>query len=316
MVSRSLEGGVMTKQYLVRAELAFGFQECVPTSTPLPAKLGPFQMDRSPNAGLYLAGLGLIESHQISRDNYDSKFPMSLLYLEHNYTFSNDENPTKHADDVLDRLESLLRLFQPGEVSVLRHGVWHIDAAGELTPAWSFSGYAFKPVKPPIEGLHEYGDYPLDDATLESLVELIDRFWDVLDVIAGNLKIAMARLSSSYEKRDLADRLIDLVIALEALFGGGGSSAIAKNLANRSAWWLHTNETERCAAFKTIKKPYRYRNKVVHGNLGRDLPDDRVNELEGMVRSSIRTFLDWKVCHGTTPSGPDIDGLIKASKVL
>ena len=134
-----------------------------------------FRLDRSPNAGLYLAGLGLIESHQISRDNYDSKFPMSLLYLKHNYTFSNDENPTKHADDVLDRLESLLRLFQPGEVSVLRHGVWHIDAAGELTPAWSFSAYDFKPVKPPIEGLHEYGEYPLDDATLESLIEFIDR---------------------------------------------------------------------------------------------------------------------------------------------
>ena len=126
----------------------------------------------------------------------------------------------------------------------------------------------------------------------------------------------MARLSSSYEKRDLADRLIDLVIALEALFGGGGSSAIAKNLANRSAWWLHTNETERCAAFKTIKKLYRYRNKVVHGNLGRDLPDDRVNELEGMVRSGLRKFLEWQVDHGETPSGTKIDELIMASKVL
>ena len=196
----------MTKQYLVRAELAFGFQECIPTFTPLPVKMGPFQLDLSPNAGLYLADLGLIESHQISRDNYDPQFPMSLLHLEHNYTFSNDENPTKHADDVLDRLESLLRLFQPCEVSVLRHGVWHIDEAGDLTPAWSFSAYDFKPVKPPIEGLHEYGEYPLDDATLESLIEFIERFWDVLDDTPGNLKIAMARLSSSYEKRDLADR--------------------------------------------------------------------------------------------------------------
>ena len=316
MVSRSLEGGVMTKQYLVRAELAFGFQEGVPTSTPLPAKLGPFHLDHSPNAELYLADLGLIESHQISRDNYDSKFPMSLLYLEHNYTFSNDESPTKHADDVLDRLESLLRLFQPGEVSVLRHGVWHIDAAGEMTPAWSFSAYDFKPVKPPIEGLHECGEYPLDDTTLESLIEFIDLFWHVLDNIAGNLKIAMARLSSSYEKRDLADRLIDLVIALEALFGDGRAHGLAHKLAKRGAWWLHATETERCATFRTIKKLYRYRNKVVHGKLGRALPDHRVNELEGMVRSSIRRFLDWQMKHGKTPNGACIDGLIKAGKVL
>ena len=316
MVSRSPEGGVMTKQYLVRAELAFGFQECVPTSTPLPAKLGPFQLDHSPNAGLYLADLGLIESHQISRDNYDSKFPVSLLYLEHRYTCTNNEIPTKRADAALDRLARLLRLFQPGQVSVLRNGVWHIDAAGELTPAWSFSGYDFKPVKPPIEGLHEYGEYPLDDATLECLIEFVDRFWDLLDEIPGNLKIAMARLSPSYEKRDLADRLIDLVIALEALFGDGRTRGLAHKLAKRGAWWLHTTETERCATFRTIKKLYRYRNKVVHGKLGRALPDHRVNDLECMVRSGLRKFLDWQVKHGETPSGTDIDDLIMAGKVL
>ena len=316
MVSSSLEGGVMTKQYLVRADLAFGFQEGVPTSTPLPVKMGPFQLDRSPNAGLYLAELGHIEPEQINRGSYDSEFPMSLLYLEHRYTCANNEIPTKRADAALDRLESLLRLFQPGEVSVLRHGVWHIDAAGELTPAWSFSAYDFKPVKPPIEGLHEYGEYPLDDATLESLIEFIDEFWDVLDNIARNLRIAMARFSSSYEKPDLADRLIDLVIALEALFGDRDPSSTTYKVAMRGAGWLHATGSERQAAFRTIKKFYGYRSRVVHGNLGRDLTDHRVNELDDSVRSGLRKFLEWQVDHGETPSGTKIDELIMASKVL
>ena len=316
MASRSLEGGVMTKQYLVRADLAFGFQESVPTSTPLPVKMGPFQLDRSPNAGLYLAELGHIEPEQVSRVSYDAKFPMSLLYLEHRFTCSNDQNSTKRADAALDRLERLLRLFQPGEVSVLRQGVWHIDAAGELTPAWSFSGYDFKPVKPPIEGLHEYGEYPLDDATLENLIEFIERFWGVLDNIAGNLRIAISRLSSSYEKRDLADRLIDLVIALESLFGDGEAGGIAYKVAMRGACWMHAAESDRHAAFRTIKKFYGYRSRVVHGKLGRDLTDHRVNDLECMVRSGLRKFLDWQVKHGKTPSGTDIDDLIMARKVL
>ena len=316
MASWSLEGGMMTKQFLVRADLEFGLLGGVPGSTVLPVKLGPFQLDHSPNAGLYLAELGHIEPERVSRVSHDAEFPMSLLYLEHRYACAHDENPTKHADDALDRLERLLRLFQPGEVSVQRHGVWHIDTAGRLTPAWSFSGYDFKPVKPLIEGLHEYGDYPLDDATLGSLIKPIDRFWDVLDDISVNLRTAMARFSSSYEKRDLADRLIDLVIALEALFGDGETGGIAHKLAMRDAWWLHTTESERCTAFKTIKKLYRYRNEVVHGNLRKDLTDHRVNELEGIVRSSLRKFLDWQVQQGKTPSGRDIDDLIMARKVL
>ena len=243
---------------------------------------------------------------------------MSLLYLEHRFRCANNENPTKRADAALDRLESLLRLFQPGEVSVLRHGVWQIDAAGELTPAWSFSGYDFKPVKPPIEGLHEYGEYPLDDATLECLIEFIDEFWDVLDNISDNLKRAMAHFNSSYEKRYLADRLIDLVIALEALFGAGGAGSITQKLAKRGAWWLCVTECERHAAFRTIKKLYGYRSRVVHGNsnLGKDLTGQRVNDLECMVRSGLRKFLDWQVKHGETPSGTDIDDLIMADKVL
>ena len=318
MASRSLECGIMAKQYLVRADLAFGFQEGVPTSTPFPVNFGPFQLNRSHNAGLFLADLGLIESRQISCDNYDSKFPMSLLYLEHRFRCANNENPTKRADAVLDRLERLLRLFQPGEVSVLRHGVWHIDASGELTPAWSFSGYDFKPVKPPIEGLHEYGDYPLDDATLESLVEFIERFWDVLDDIPGNLKIAMARLSSSYEKRYPADRLIDLVIALEALFGDGDSSSTTYKVAMRGACWLYAKESDRHAALRTIKKLYGYRSRIVHGNsaLGKDLTGQQVNDLECMVRSGLRKFLDWQVKNGETPSGTKIDELIMARKIL
>ena len=316
MASWSLEGGMMTKQYMVRADLAFGFLDGVPISTPLPVNLGPFRLDHSPNAGLYLAELGHIEPERVSRVSHDAEFPMSLLYLEHRYACAHDENPTKRADDSLDRLERLLRLFQPGEVSVQRHGVWHIDTAGRLTPAWSFSGYDFKPVKPPIEGLHEYGDYPFDDAALDNLIKFIDRFWDVLDDISVNLRTAMARFSSSYEKRDLADRLIDLVIALEALFGDGETGGIAHKLAKRGAWWLHKTESERCTAFKTIKKLYRYRNKVVHGNLRKDLTDHRVNELEGIVRSSLRKFLDWQVQQGKTPSGTDIGDFIMAKKVL
>ncbi len=305
----------MTKQYLVRAELAFGFLDGTPVSTALPASIGPFRIDHSPNAGLFLTDRGFIQPDQVRRKTPDPQFPMSLLYLEYGYASADNQNPTKHADDALDRFERLLRLFQAGEVTVLRHGLWRIAADGGLTPFLSFD---FRPVKLPIEGLHEYGSYPLNDATLGSLVQFVDVYWPVLGKIEKtqmSLQTAISRFSSSYEKRSLADRMIDLVIALEALFGDSEAGGIAYKVAMRAACWLHATEEERCAAFDTIKKVYRHRSEVVHGNPGKPLTGHRVNELEGMIRSGLRKFLDWQVQHGKTPSSRDIDGLIMAGKI-
>ena len=301
----------MTKQYLVRADLAFGFLKDVPISTDLPVNLGPFQLDYSPNADLYLADLGLIQPDQAGPRQPDALFPMSYLYVESEVTNA-DEHRTasQQADNTLERLERLLRLFQPGEVSIRRHDVWHVQEDCGLVPAWSLSAYDFRPVKSPIEGLHEYGDYPLDDATLRSLINFVGRFWHVLNKMPKNLQIAMARFSSSYEKRDLADRLVDLVIALESLFGDGKGGDITYKLAMRGAYWLYESRNERRVALANIKKLYDYRSKIVHGSLGKELTDQQVSELECMVRLGLRKFLDWKVRHGSVPSGGEIDELI------
>ncbi len=298
-------------EYLMRADLSFGHFKGVPVSTALPVKLGPFQLDQSPNAALYLTERGLYEPDQVGQVRRDSAFPMSLLYLERKVTCARGAPPTKHADDALDRLERLLRIFQSGEVSVRRHGVWRIHQNGGLTPGWSFSGYDFRPVKSPIEGLREYGDYPLDDATLGKVIKFVARFWDVLDAVPDNLQVAMARLSSSYEKRDGLDRLVDLVIALEALFGDrSGISTIAK----RGGFWLYKTESERRNASKTIKKLYRHRSRVVHGGPGRNVREQEMNGLEAMVRSSLIKFLNCHVQQGKPPSPRDIDRLIMDGK--
>ena len=126
----------------------------------------------------------------------------------------------------------------------------------------------------------------------------------------------MARFSSSYEKRDPADRLVDLVIALEALFGDSGdSSNLRYKLALRGACWLHATECKRRVAFSAIKKFYDDRSSVVHGNLSKNVTCKRVKELECMVRFALRKFLDWQVQQGKAPSGRDIDDLIMARKI-
>ena len=292
--------------------MEFGFLDGVPITTSFPTNCGPFKLHHSPNAELFLADRGLIPPDQVGRKTPDLQFPMSLMYLEYRYACVNNENPTRHADDALHSFECLIRLFQPGEISVLRHDLCRIDANGRPTPFLSFD---FKPVKPPIEGLHDYGSYPLNDATLGSLVQFVEKFWPVLSNIPKNLQTAMARFSSSYEKRDVADRMIDLIVALEALFGDGEAGGIAYKVAMRGACWMHAAENERYTAFDTIKELYRYRSKVIHGNSGKDLTSQRVNQLEGMVRSGLRKFLDWQVQQGKTPRGKELDCLIMSGKI-
>ena len=228
-------------------------------------------------------------------------------------TYVTKGEPRRHMRTMpLECLEGLLRMFQPGEVSVRRHGVWRVHEGGKLTPTWYFSRYDFKPAKPPTDGLHDRLDYPLDDDTLACLIQFIDGHWAVLDKIPPFLRTAIARFNSSYERRDPADRLIDLVIALEALFGDGESGSITYKVAMRGASWLHAPGSERCTSFGTLKKCYRERSSVVHGGSGKDL---RVDELEGMVRASLRKLLGHQVREGKAPHGKEIDDLIMAGKI-
>ena len=303
-----------TKEYLVRADLTVGLVS-VPTSTKLPICIGPFKLDHSPNAEFYVHDeIGELDELPPHQSQPDSRFPMSQLYVERKIQVCDKDSPNACADEDLELLERLLRLFQPGEVSVQRHRVWNVHE-DSLRPAWSWSAYNFEPVKPPASGLHDCPPYSLDDDALDRLIAFVDVRWDVLNKIPRHLKIAMARFNSSYERRGLTDRLIDLVVALEALFGDGESGSIAYKVAIRCACWLHTPGKERCAAFDTVKKLYRARSDVVHGGWRKDLNGQSVAQLEGMVRESLLKFLDHQVRKGNTPQGREIDDLIMTGKM-
>ena len=77
------------KEYLVRASLEFRIDfdhasreqnSAIPLR--LPVNVGPFQLDRSPNAEHYLAEIGAIDPEQLGRDHPDWEYPVSFLYVE------------------------------------------------------------------------------------------------------------------------------------------------------------------------------------------------------------------------------------------
>ncbi len=76
-------------EYLVRADLDFSWsyherngQSTLRIPHNLPVSIGPFKLDDSPNKGVFLAELGLIDWSQRNERQANRQYPMSMLYLE------------------------------------------------------------------------------------------------------------------------------------------------------------------------------------------------------------------------------------------
>ena len=309
------------REYLVRAHLEFIWdmeQESdkgeLTRPSRLPRDLGPFRLDESPNVRLYLADLGWVDYGLVQHLSPDRRYPVSLLYIESTVSVPDNGNARSRADEVLEPLECLLRLFQPGGVSVRRHSNYMPRLVGQdLKETIFFPGV---PVKPETATLYERPPYPLDDDVVDRFIAFFDGYWLALQ---GNtppyLTTGMMRFNSSYERRDLADRLVDLVVALEAMFGDGESGSIAYKVAARCAAWLHPPGKARLAAFRLVKKLYGGRNKVVHGEKQERITVEQVDKLEAVVRMSLVKFLDHLVSVGNVPHGNDFEDMIMTGKM-
>ena len=301
-------------EYLIRAKLEFdwdfepvGKDERLRRPYGLPVKIGPFQLNESPNAEFYLDREAQVELDQTSQAHPDWRYPVSLLYFERKLQVPTNSPPYAKANETFEHLEWLLRLFQPGGISVRRHEHLFRVQEQKFQPIVYFTGHPVPPVPAP---LYERPPYPFGDDVLDSFIKFFDEYWCVLEENPPYTTAALTRFNSSYEKHRIADRLIDLVIALEALFGDGELGSISYKVAMRCACWLHPPGKERLDAFTLIKKFYDMRSKVVHGGQKASPSEDQVDQLEGIVRAILVKCLDrvasqagsFDYCHGSRPS--------------
>jgi hypothetical protein len=112
--------------------------------------------------------------------------------------------------------------------------------------------------------------------------------------VPNNVRLAVRRFESVY-RRGLGqreDRIIDELIALEALAGSG--TELRFRLAFRISSLLASDDDERLALFDAMKRYYDLRSKIVHGSSLK--PDERafVNddaELRDIVRRVVRAVI-------------------------
>lgn len=149
------------------------------------------------------------------------------------------------------------------------------------------------------------GGYSLNFDEIPALVKNIKRIQSVDLSERKSLYLACKRFQRAYEDVDAEDRLIDLMIAFEALFlKGKKDGPKGKPIAVACSNLLGKNEEERKKIKQTLAEAYLIRNSIVHGSeypriesddkeeVYFDTLSDLVSKVEDYLRESIKKLFD------------------------
>lgn len=195
----------------------------------------------------------------------------------------------------------ILRVFKEGEIgvsSVFHSVLWRFTYESTVPASWK---------------VHFYHDEYLLDA--KEAVQF-KRFYQNIQWLLANkkdvdfLKLAISRFSSGLEEEKPEDRIIDFMIALEAMYSVDNRE-LSYRISYRIANLLAENDRDRNLLFLLVRQSYDRRSSLVHGaefkpikitkkalGMGGRRSNDMIYnadkialELEKITRDSIKKFL-------------------------
>ena len=294
------------KNYTAHAAVQFGginqwpCPDCLKTSA-LPVCMGAFSLEWCPNARAYM-GEALPFDPEV---DVDADYPFSPLLVKLQGEAADTTHLVTSVDQEFENLELLFRLFQPGSISVRRHGFVRDPQTGGM---WlSFSANSPRPSVVPVYATPQYH---IHDDNIGSITGFFDRYFAVIPEMGTPVQLALSRFNSSHDRRELVDRLIDLVIALEALFSDDEPGSVTFKVALRCAWWLKPPGDKRVDVFEFIKKAYGARSAAVHGRRSNGPTHEQLDKVESTVRACLVKFLERKRQNQGEPTGRKLDKLM------
>jgi hypothetical protein len=163
----------------------------------------------------------------------------------------------QHAGAHLSRVIQALRLVKTGRLSAI--GRMTIADDGVLSGrSIQFTNTRFP--RPP------YDSYDFDEEAGERLRPILAMLEDAAVLNSPALQTAVRRFSSSIERHDAQDRLLDLIISAEALFAGDSDPGdLSLRVAQRFARFLSPSTgVGVMELFQHMKLAYGGRSKIVH----------------------------------------------------
>jgi hypothetical protein len=201
-----------------------------------------------------------------------------------------DEIPS--AELVLDVLR-VLRLLKPGRLSApgaVRYGAGWLE----------FGGVNYHPLVPapdPMPFLGDMSGFTLAAPEADDLVRLWSAFASSGARDRPSIALSLRRFGDSSGRRNLEDRLVDLMIAAEAVLLGKEESTgdLRYRVATRSALLLAGAGQDFRTVYRDMRSAYGLRNEIVHGSTRRPKGVDlqRVTDaVERHLRSVLRRLTD------------------------
>ena len=131
----------------------------------------------------------------------------------------------------------------------------------------------------------------LNDKEIDELKKL----WQQMQALKSNsvVGIAIDRLSYATERRNIADRILDIFIGLESLYLPDGSQELTFRLSLRVAMMTQELSVKMKDTFLFVKKMYHVRSAIVHGEEV-NVTTFELERLEKILRDSIKLFLEDK----------------------
>jgi hypothetical protein len=193
-----------------------------------------------------------------------------------------------------------LRLLKPGFVG--RYPTRIIGDPSVTVPG----GFA---ISEPLEEPEYLSPYPhklsnayiLEEYEIETLKLILKA---VSKLTHTSLQIAVSRFNGQYTRSSAEDRLIDAVVALEAIYLAGVNDELKFRLAIRAATHLGGNDkSERSRIFELVTNAYDLRSTIVHGSIHeitaskiykRGLwkkPDELLGDMTAILRTALKSIL-------------------------
>ena len=134
------------------------------------------------------------------------------------------------------------------------------------------------------------------------LGELLEAHADLDDQPRNVVNLAMRRLRDSAGRIAFEDKIIDICIALEALFTNREWEAdLRKTISRRGSWYYADTVQERDSARQILKELYETRRNIIHGNTTDPVgfrPDAESSKLLADAENILRACLKSIVANG------------------
>jgi hypothetical protein len=178
-----------------------------------------------------------------------------------------------HAPSQIDQIGRTLaamyavRLLKNGSPRWTHSSVFHLS----LFPLKDAFGYPHRDIYPRIyekEAILSKSDYPKLKSLWQEAVKGKHQWPIIPNRNVSPIDIAEGRFFRSYETGGWFENILDLTIALEALFSPSDSQEISHRIALRCAWLLGAyaaTSTNRNRVYECVRAMYELRSSVVHG---------------------------------------------------